>query len=236
MVVVVIIFIIAIILCINLYMHKINMMNENQLRNKYIDTNNKYLKKLLLNKLKFILQNKSYNNIISVLEKYKNEDIKELDTIYYSLIKNLINKDKIIEKDIRYYLIFIKNNNIKNLLIEKLVELNAQQLALLDDCDLVIKINKLNDNNIDRLIYINELSNRIKNREYNEKELINLVLTSSNNWLKNIFLNELKEKIKCNDIYSLNKTLITLKDKDIIKIYKNIILDKSLHKDCTFIF
>lgn len=236
MVVVVIIFIIAIILCINLYMHKINMMNENQLRNKYIDTNNKYLKKLLLNKLKFILQNKSYNNIISVLEKYKNEDIKELDTIYYSLIKNLINKDKIIEKDIRYYLIFIKNNNIKNLLIETLVELNTQQLALLDDCDLVIKINKLNDNSIDRLIYINELSNRIKNREYNEKELINLVLTSSNNWLKNIFLNELKEKIKYNDIYSLNKTLMTLTNKDIIKIYKNIIFDKSLHKDCTFIF
>lgn len=234
--VVVIIFIITIILYINLYMYKINMMNENQLRNKYINTNNKYLKKLLLNKLKFILQNKSYNNIISVLEKYKNEDIKELDMIYYSLIKNLINKDKIIAKDIRYYLTFIKNNNIKNLLIEKLVELNTQQLALLDDCDLVIKINKLNDNNIDRLIYINELSNRIKNREYNEKELINLVLTSSNSWLKNIFLNELKEKIKYNDIYSLNKTLVTLKDKDIIKIYKNIILDKSLHKNCTSIF
>lgn len=234
--VVVIIFIITIILYINLYMYKINMMNENQLRNKYINTNNKYLKKLLLNKLKFILQNKSYNNIISVLEKYKNEDIKELDMIYYSLIKNLINKDKIIAKDIRYYLTFIKNNNIKNLLIEKLVELNTQQLALLDDCDLVIKINKLNDNNIDRLIYINELSNRIKNREYNEKELINLVLTSSNSWLKNIFLNELKEKIKYNDIYSLNKTLVTLKDKNIIKIYKNIILDKSLHKNCTSIF
>lgn len=215
---------------ISKYTKKFSKMHEWQLRTIYAITNKKYyLKPILMGELQYKMQ-QSANKYTTkeLLEKYKNEKIENLDTTYYDMLKQIIDTDPISEKDIRYYAQFICYNKIRDLLAEKLISLNPQKFAILNDCDLFIKINKLKHDNFDRTLYINELINRIKNRNYSEKELINLILTSSDYWLKDIFLDELRDKIKDNDIYTLDKTLASLEDEYIIDIYKSTLADKLL--------
>lgn len=215
---------------ISKYTKKFSEMSEWQLRAIYAITTKKYyLKPILMGELQYKMQQSANKSTVKeLLEKYKNEKIENLDATYYNMLKQIIDTDPISEKDIRYYAQFICYNKIRDLLAEKLISLNPQKFAILNDCDLFIKINKLKHNNFDRTLYINELINRIKNRNYSEKELINLVLTSSDYWLKDIFLDELRDKIKDNDIYTLDKTLALLTDECIIDIYKSTLADKLL--------
>lgn len=220
---------------ISKYTKKFSEMNEQQLRNIYSIADKKhYLKPILMSELQYKMQQETNKSTVKeLLEKYKSEKIENLDATYYNMLKQIIDADPIDEKDIRYYTQFIWCNKTRDLLAEKLISLNPQKFAVLNDCDLFVKINKLKHNDFDRILYINELTDRIKNREYSEKELINLALTSSDYWLKDIFLNELKDKIKYNDIYTLDKTLEILNDKDIIKIYESILKDKLLELNKT---
>ena len=215
---------------ISKYTKKFSKMNEWQLRDIYPITDKKcYLKPILMSELQNKMQQEPNKYTAKeLLEKYKNESIENLDIAYYNILKQIIIADPISEKDIRYYTQFIWHNKIRDLLAEKLISLNPQKFAILNDCELFVKINKLKYNDIDRTIYVNELTNRIKNRKYSEKELINLASATSDYWLKDIFLDELQKHIQSNDIYTLDKTLVSLTDEYILDIYENTLKDKLL--------
>lgn len=101
----------------------------------------------------------------------------------------------------------------------KFVEYKKDKLALLNDFELIENHNMGKDL-IYRKMYEKELSIRIRNKNYSEKDLLNLVKTSTYRWLKNIFLLELALNIKGADPFRLDKVIGENDDPDILEIYK----------------
>lgn len=198
------------------YKEKIKNYDEKDLRLEYFKNKKNYLKDVVLELLKENLLNKNIP-LNQIIKKYQDENIPGLDKTYSKMITK--NKETLGEISIRKYLKLFKNKDIEDALIYKFVEYKKDKLALLNDFELIENHNVEKDL-IYRKMYEKELSIRIRNKNYSEKDLLNLVKTSTYRWLKNIFLLELALNIKGADPFRLDKVISENDDPDILEIYK----------------
>lgn len=198
------------------YKEKIKYYDEKDLRLEYSKIKKNYLKDVVLDLLKNNLLNKNIP-LNQIIKKYQDEEISGLDKTYSEMIKK--NEEVLNEVSIRKYLKKFKNKDIEDALLCKLVDCKKDELSLLNDFELIEKHN-IGKDLIYRAMYEKELQVRIRNKKYSEKELLNLVKTSTYRWLKNIFLLELALNIKGADPFRLDKVISENDDPDILEIYK----------------
>lgn len=60
----------------------------------------------------------------------------------------------------------------------------------------------------------------LKTRDMPEKELVNLIINTDTIWLRNVYVEELSLRIRDKNLYEIDKILLTLKDRGLIRIYQ----------------
>lgn len=203
----------------------IKNMSYKELKSLYISQKYRRYNGLVLKELseKLIGNYKDYS-VSKIMKAYEKEELINLDEAYYRAI--VISKDQSLTKrEIEKYLKLINNEDIRSFLVEKLVEINKDSLISLDNVDIIELYEKSNDE-VERLVYKEELEIRAINRYYSNNELYNLINSSDIDWLKDIFKNVLYQQLISGYLKYIVEEKKMMKDSEIIEVYNKAIFYK----------
>lgn len=203
----------------------IKNMSYKELKSLYMSQKYRRYNGLVLKELseKLIDNYKDYS-ASKIMKTYEKEELINLDEAYY---KALVSSEdqSLTKREIEKYLRLFNNEDIRFFLVEKLVEINKDSLILLDNVDIIELYEKSNDE-LERLVYKEELEIRATNRYYNNNELYNLINSSDIDWLKDIFKNVLYQQLISGYLKYIVEEKKMMKDSEIIKVYNKAIFYK----------